>query len=69
MHVTGQLSQRGCAFEPVLEIEEFIVNVVVSVVAGVAVLLVLLLRVLLGPGQHDLRGVVDDDVATGANVE
>lgn len=43
-------SLAGQAFEPVLEIENFTVNVAVSVGGGVAEFLILLLRLLLGPG-------------------
>lgn len=49
VRVTNQSSLRGHAFEPVLEIEDSTINAV-SVVAGVAEFLILLLRVLLGPG-------------------
>lgn len=48
------LSRAGHAFEPVLEIKEFIDNTAVILGGGVAELLVGLLRVLLGPGYDDL---------------
>lgn len=59
----------GHALEPVPEVEDFIMEIFIDVGGSVTVIFIGFLCVRFSPGKLDLRGVVDDDITTGADVE